>query len=524
MPTTDYDFAAESDRLDFPDVTAGGVTLNRATARPEPERSIPPEFERTREAHRAGIVRTTLAADGPVIELDRPISGSFVASRRGTYLDLYLGVAQRLFDATRLLPQLAPIIHSDLLLRREINTDDYLSLAPDGIRLPQDLARVVVDEADRALPRPGGHRVFFSNSGTEAVEAALKTAVLAGYRRLLERFGPETWTAVCRELGIEREPFFGDDDPVWKDYPLFVIALERAFHGRTLGSLSLTMSRPKQRQGFPQLCWVRHVDPEVPDRTPELIDPTPLPEVLDEPGRLAQVVTAGKIPCDLLAGAIYEPFQGEGGYRFPNPGVIEDLGNACDRFGGLLIADEVQTFARTGSTFLSTTQPVRPDIICLAKSAVLGITIVPADITSGFPSGWHSNTFGSGKLFDVNYSFAVWDTWLDGREPAFRGLSFADNETLKGSYLGEKLDGLAARHPETVSDPEGQGCMWGFTTADRDAFVSEAWRQGAKLLGAGLASKPGRVRLLFPADVLTREIDLSLEVLERTATALEEGR
>jgi len=523
MPIPDYDFDAESARLSFPDVTAGRVTLNRATARPEPERSRPPEFERVREEHRSAVVRTTLGPESPVIELDRPITGSFVASRRGTYMDLYLGVAQRLFDASRLLPKLRSIAGSDLLLRREINTDDFLGFAPDGIRLPQDLAHLVAGEANRMLPRTGGYRLFFSNSGTEAVEAALKTAVLAGYQRVLERFGSETWVTVCRELGIDREPFFGDEQPVWKDYPLFLIALERAFHGRTLGSLSLTMSRPKQREGFPQLCWARHVDPQRPDQTLELIDPTPLPEVLDEPGRLARIVAAGKVPCDLLAGAIYEPFQGEGGYRFPNRGVIEDLGNACDRFGGLLIADEVQTFARTGATFLSATQHVRPDIVCLAKSAILGITIVPADATASFPAGWHSNTFGSGKLFDVNYSYAVWDTWLNDREPAFGTLSFAENESAKGGYLGERLAELVRRHPETVSDPEGRGCMWGFTATDRDAFVREGWRQGAKLLGAGLASKPGRVRLLFPADVLTREIDLALEILERTATVIEEG-
>ena len=93
---------------------------------------------------------------------------------------------------------------------------------------------------------------------------------------------------------------------------------------------------------------------------------------------------------------------------------------------------------------------------------------------------------------------------------------------MKGAYAGERLDALCRDHAGLLSDPEGRGCIWGFSVSDRAAFLHEAWRQGAKLLGAGKADgRAGRVRLIFLADVLTREIDDTIDVLERTCCALE---
>jgi len=511
-----YDVQAELLRYRFPDVERNGHRLNRGTARPSVSATEPPEFETVRDTHRGWMVETTLATDSPVIELDQPTTGIYAASRRGVYLDLYLGVAQRLFDDARLAPRLEPVTQSGLLLRREINTDDFLGFAPEGVQLPQDLAALVASEMRRAFPRPEGYSVFFSNSGAEAVEAAIKASTLLAYRRVLERHGGEGWAAVCAELGIELDRSFGTDDPVWRDYPLFLIALQGAFHGRTLGSLALTKSRPVQRIGFPSWRWTAHTSPNDASDLEALIERRPLSELLAEPGALRRVVAAGRVPIDLLAGAIFEPMQGEGGYRMPSAAVLGALRGVCDEAGAQLVADEVQTFARGGTTFYCEGSGVRPDIICLAKAAIVGMTIIPTEVMGPLRRGWHSNTFGSGRLLDVNYAYAAIDTYLNDAEPTFGGLSFAENEQVKGDYLRQGLEALAKEFPRVLSGIEGRGCIWGITVADRPAFLKAGWQRGAKLLGAGAAEHPGRVRLILPADVLTKEIDDVIAVLRST--------
>ncbi|MGH7162844.1 MAG: hypothetical protein ACREID_05115, partial [Planctomycetota bacterium] len=175
--TTGYDFAAEAARLRFPDVALRGVTFNRATARIRlrgpPER---PELERAREVHREASFTTTVDAKSPVVELGWPVAGPFVACPAGVYMDLYLGVAQKLLDENH--PRLAQVAEAlarhRLLFRREINTDDYLLVA-DGLEHvagPDELARLLDGLCAERWPRAGGFRAFLSNSGTEANEAA----------------------------------------------------------------------------------------------------------------------------------------------------------------------------------------------------------------------------------------------------------------------------------------------------------------------------------------------------------------
>lgn len=518
-----YDLQAEVGRYAFDDIVRGDARLNRGTARPVASDTDPLAFEEVRQAHQRSVVQSTLGVDGPVVELDRPTTGIYVGSRRGVYLDLYQGVAQRLFDDARIAPSLDALIASGLLLRREINTDDYVGFAPEGVRLPQDVAQLVSAEMLRAFPRRLGYSVFFSNSGTEAIEAAIKASAVVAYRRFIQRFGMERWAAVCDELRVSRDPAFGDAVPVWRDYPLFFIALQGAFHGRTLGSLALTQSRPIQRIGFPAWRWAIHVPHDDPARLEERIDRRPITALLAAPGALADTVAAGRVPVDLLAAAFYEPLQGEGGYRSPSGELLTALRQLCDDARAQLVADEVQTFARGGTTFYSEARSIRPDIVCLAKAAVLGMTILPNDVAAELERGWHSNTFGSGRVFDVNYSYAVIDTFLNGRDPTFAGLSFAENEAVKGRYLRHGLDRLVEEFPASLSDIDGRGCIWGISVPDRPAFLRAAWRQGAKMLGAGGAERPGRVRIILPADVLAREVDDVIAVLRATFEHLSTG-
>ena len=165
----------------------------------------------------------------------------------------------------------------------------------------------------------------------------------------------------------------------------------------------------------------------------------------------------------------------EGGYRATSAGVLRALRAACTDAGALLIADEVQSFARGGATFFSETTGVQPDVVCLAKSAIVGMTILPREIAAELTLGWHSNTFGSGRVFDVNYAYAVIDTFLHARDDLFAGLGFAENELAKGEQLRRGLERIAEHHPAIVSDVQGRGCMWGISVASRPEFVREGW-------------------------------------------------
>ena len=123
-----------------------------------------------------------------------------------------------------------------LLLRREINTDDYLALGTPlpGVRLPQDLAGLFCGLVERAFPDMGRTRVFLSNSGAEAGEAAIKLAQLHAYRRCLRRHGAATWERLMRDLQIPRVTDFdadpgGPGEPLWQDHPLFLFGCGESF-------------------------------------------------------------------------------------------------------------------------------------------------------------------------------------------------------------------------------------------------------------------------------------------------------
>ena len=132
---TGYDFKAEAERLHFPDVTLRGMTLNRASARVDLTGPMErPEMEEIRKSHVAAVFPNTLDPHSPVLELGWPVAGPYVGCPSGVYMDLYLGVAQKLIDENH------PALHRvagalerhGLLFRREINTDDYLRVA-DGL-------------------------------------------------------------------------------------------------------------------------------------------------------------------------------------------------------------------------------------------------------------------------------------------------------------------------------------------------------------------------------------------------------
>ena len=527
-----YDLAAEATRLaSIPDVVVRGRRLNRGTAVVRVDGPMEtPRHAAVRRDHAAAMFPNTIAADSPVIELGWPVAGPFVACPAGVYMDLYLAVAQKVLDPAH--PAFRDAIRvlqeNDLLFRREINTDDYLA-APegvDGVRTPQEVASLAASVAASEFPGTGAWKCFLSNSGAEAVEAAAKIAWQVRYKRFLERHGFPVLERVARDLGIPRVPALdrepSREEPLLADYPFFLVSCWGAFHGRTLGALHFTVSKKAQRVGYPQARWVARVPFNgSPEDVESLLDRRPIGEILDAPGGVRAVVEAGRIPADLLAGFLLEPFQGEGGYRPADGEWLRGVERVVRGAGGLLLLDEVQTFGRTGSVFFGSQLGVKPDVIATAKGMVVGATIARAEFAPLLHTGWHANTWGGGKVFDNQMAWTTLHTLLHGRDPVLGGLSYLENERVKGKHLAAGLERLRAARPGILEGFDARGMMAGLSVRRRADIVRVGWERGLKLLGCGAAGEVSRLRLLFLADTLGREIDEALRVLDAVLAEVE---
>lgn len=273
------------------------------------------------------------------------------------------------------------------------------SLSPWRAALQANLVRLLA----RDLPSHADSQVFFCSSGTEAVEGALKFA------------------------------------RAWRPGTRYSISFNAAYHGKTLGSLSLTPN-PEYQDMF---------KPLVPGALT-----TPYGD-LDALAALIRRAGPDKVTC-----VIVEPIQGEGGVNIPPPGFLRGVGELCRRYGIVVIADEIQTgLGRTGHWFESAAQGLDPDIVTLAKPLGGGLTAVGATIVrramykkmlGGLSSKRHSNTFGGGAL-----SMAV----------GLRSLEYlVENDfAARSLHLGElglqRLKATQARHPRLLEQVRGQGLL-----------------------------------------------------------------
>ncbi|MGH7776247.1 MAG: aminotransferase class III-fold pyridoxal phosphate-dependent enzyme [Candidatus Dormibacterales bacterium] len=330
---------------------------------------------------------------------------------------------------------------------------------------------VEVELAERltAALMPGG-RVFFTNSGTEAVEGAMKLARHATGR------------------------------------PNF-LAFLGGFHGRTLGALSLTASRSVQRRGFaPFLPSVFHAD------YPSAARGVSTDRSLESLERLLSTVA----PPESVAAVFVEPIQGEGGYLVPPPDFLPRLREVTRRHGILLAVDEVQTgMGRTGSMCAFQHAGVDPDIVCLAKGVAsglpLGAFLARAPLMV-WPPGAHGTTFG-GNPVACAAALATLDLLQEG---------LVENAADVGGRLRAGLDELAAAHPGLVADVRGQGLMLALELDPPDlaaALVEAAFRRGLLLLTAGV----GAVRLAPPLVLEREEAELGVEIIGESLVELEAG-
>jgi 4-aminobutyrate aminotransferase len=336
----------------------------------------------------------------------------------------------------------------------------------------------------RSAPGPSAKRIFFTNSGAEALEAALKLA---------------RWHS-GRSRAIA---FFG------------------AFHGRTYGAMSLSGSKLVHRRGF---------SPLVPD-----IHHAPYPRISEcglrpcdfgaDPSGcsvngcrlvrdIEETLFRRVAPPDEVAAIFIEPIQGEGGYRVAPPGCLPALRSLCDKHGILLVVDEVQSgMGRTGKMWAVEHWGVEPDIICTAKGIASGMplgAIIARDNVMDWPPGSHASTFG-GNPVSCRAALATLD--LLERE-------YIQNAAERGEQLRDELRRLQ-KIRDCLADPRGLGLMTAIDVvqngdpnrpdpAGRDAIVQAAFLHGLLLLGCG----ENGIRFCPPLCVTADQINMAVRILD----------
>ena len=334
-------------------------------------------------------------------------------------------------------------------------------------------------------PMPGPHRFFYGNSGAEAIECALK---LARYH-----------------TGRQH-----------------IIAFLGAFHGRTMGALSLTASKPQQKRRFsPLVPGVTHIRYPYAYRgctggpQEEEAFSMGCARYIEE--KLFKTILAP----EEVAAVFVEPIQGEGGYVVAPDNFMRELRAVCDRHGILLVADEVQSGAgRTGKWWAIEHSGVEPDIVCMAKGIAsgmpLGICMSRAEIMDWVP-GSHASTFG-GNPISIAAALATID--ILERE----GIA---NAARVGAKMLERLNGWKKSHP-LVGDVRGRGLMIGVelvkdkstrepVNALRNRVETLAFERGLMILGCGETS----IRLCPPLIVTEQEATVALDILEDALTQAE---
>jgi 4-aminobutyrate aminotransferase len=343
----------------------------------------------------------------------------------------------------------------------------------------------LAEKLSAVAPMPGPHRFFYGNSGAEAIECALK---LARYH-----------------TGRQN-----------------VIAFLGAFHGRTMGALSLTASKPQQKRRFsPLVPGVTHVRYPYAYRgctgSPQEEEAFSLGCARYIEERLFKTI----LPPEEVAAIFIEPIQGEGGYVVAPDNFLRELRGICDRHGILLVVDEVQSGAgRTGKWWAIEHSGVQPDIVCMAKGIAsgmpLGICMSRAEIMDWVP-GSHASTFG-GNPVSIAAALATID--ILQRE----GI---DNAARVGGKMLERLHGWKKTHA-LVGDVRGRGLMIGIelvkdkttresATALRNRVETLCFERGLMILGCGETS----IRLCPSLIVSEEEATVALDILEDCLTQVE---
>jgi 4-aminobutyrate aminotransferase len=358
-----------------------------------------------------------------------------------------------------------------------INSCDFYTLPQ--VELAERLFEVTPGEFKK--------RIFFTNSGTEAVEAALKISQ-------------------------------------WHTRNYYVIGFIGGFHGRTMGSLQLTTTGLSARRHFKGMmpgvyhvpypyCYRCPFNQKYPDCGLWCLD------------YLEDTVLKKLCPPEDTSCLIIEPIQGAGGYIVPPEDYLPKLVKLCKDSGIIFVADEVQSgFCRTGRWFACEHWGVEPDIITVSKAIAsglpLGAAIARAELMDWGP-GAHENTLGGNPVV-CSAALAVLDV--------LKSKKLADNAEKVGGYLLKRFKEIAGDH-ELIGDVRGKGLMIGIelvkdggtkepASGERDELLRKAFERGLVLLGAGTST----LRLAPPLVLTKEQADIGLRLFEEALSEVEESK
>ncbi len=399
------------------------------------------------------------AVPGPesagIIERDHALLSSCMGRVYPLVMKRGLGVEVWDVDGNRYIDMMSGIAvtatghsHPDVVQAIKDQADKFLHICFSdfyyevGVQLAEKLAEIA--------PFAEPVNMFFANSGTETIEAALKLARYA----------------------TERPNF---------------IAFHGGFHGRTMGSLSLTASKYRQRQKFyPLMPGTFHVP--YPNPANPILNPKSEDVGADVLNYIEQHVFSTIVAPGSVAAIVVEPIQGEGGYIIPPDTFLPGLRDLCDRHGILLIADEVQSgIGRTGKWWAIDHVAVQPDILTSAKGLAsgmpIGAVIAREDLMTWEP-GAHGSTFGGNPV-----ACAAALKTLELVEGGYM-----ENAARMGEFFVDRLNEMAEKHP-LMQNVRGRGLMIGLDIVSpldsisnhdlRDAIVDAAFNRGLLMLGAG---------------------------------------
>ncbi len=445
--------------------------MQRATAEPVVSRSFPNKTaKRWVEYHQEYAARSTYVYDF-VWDITKDAIGPFCTDPDGNVLfDLTAHVASAPlgYNNPKVMDRMAEF---EMIDPAKIAGQDFY-VSGGGTPTDPDFPgpSQLMDRLTDITSHYGMDTVFLSNSGAEAVENALK---------------------ICYDNT--------DGGP-------HAITFEGAFHGRTLGTLSLNRSKGVYRRHFPEISGVSEV-PFCRDRgcTAQTCECGFFTAEKTSLFRRRLEEAVGSLDAEEVSYVILEPIQGEGGYRIPSEAFMDEVAAVVEEHDLNLIVDEIQAgIGRTGEWWGSDHYSIEPDVITVAKAGRVGATIADSSV---FPDETSrlSSTWGAGDVLSSMQGVLTID--------AIKEYDLLEHATQQGESLKTQLS--EADLPNTV-DIRGRGLMIAIefdTKQRRDDVVEHALQEGLLLLSCGRKT----IRLLPPLDVTDRELALAVSMLSEAA-------